>query len=163
MYLAIPALMTGCRSQKTLLNESRNQVATDTVTLIAKETSGTSLSENTKSLTLASDIGERIEFQEYGGEIRLHPDGNVTLTGVAAYEVRNKNISAIHSSSLSINDSVTTDMKTESSQKNETSTGRRTTVDKANTSARHSIDVFAVILMLLISAGLFHFVRKIKS
>lgn len=39
---------------------------------------------------LSEEIGERVSFQDEGGKIHFLPDGMVTMTGVAAYEIRDK-------------------------------------------------------------------------
>lgn len=85
-------LMTACRSQKeaSALCEERVSTYSDS---ISTETESTSVSNNTETINihmLSEETGERVKFQDKGGEIHFLPDGMVTMTGVAAYEIRDK-------------------------------------------------------------------------
>lgn len=146
-YVLILILLSGCRARKATIKESYNQFSTDTTTLSTSDTSVTNITEDTRTLHLSDETGERIEFQQKGGEIHFHPDGTVTLTGVAAYGIKNRKSATQLSTHLSVCDTITSLTQTESSRQTETVITHQS--DKRNSGSFHNWAICLVVVLLL--------------
>lgn len=89
--LAIIAwLVCGCRSHKTVIDESHNTAFVDTTKVEADSLAQTTTSVDTTKTTTETENSASIEFVDGGGTVTIDSTGNVTLSGVKSIKANFK-------------------------------------------------------------------------
>lgn len=154
LWLLILVVVSGCRSRKEAIREAFDEFTSDTTTVVTSDTSVRNINESSHTIQFSDETGERIEFQENGGEIQFHPDGTVTMTGVSAYGIKNRKSETELTSQLSVRDSVFSSAQTESSQKIETIATRQSDLPSSNTKSHLGILYSCISLLIAMSITL---------
>lgn len=75
-------LFCGCRSHKTVIDESHNTAFVDTTKVEADSLAQTTTSVDTTKTTTETENSAAIEFVDGGGTVTIDSAGNMTLSGV---------------------------------------------------------------------------------
>jgi len=75
-------LVCGCRSHKTVIDESHNTAFVDTTKVEADSLAQTTTSVDTTKTTTETENSAAIEFVDGGGTVTIDSAGNMTLSGV---------------------------------------------------------------------------------
>ena len=75
-------LFCGCRSHKTVIDESHNTAFVDTTKVEADSLAQTTTSVDTTKTTTETENSAAVEFVDGGGTVTIDSAGNMTLSGV---------------------------------------------------------------------------------
>lgn len=153
-FLFTVVVFSACRSHKTVevSNYSSNDSCEVHTDLRVHSISDIEITESIAS-RLKQDL---VEFNDGAGEIRINPNGEVSIKGLKSANILRQDVHKQSSTSVTTNDSVTAMSQIESVTATTKATKANATIPVASSSWLKFIIVFGMIIILFISTRYIH-------